>query len=156
MQHRRAVLVSYSITAICAVVSFLQSLQYYSYALGYPYLIGLFFFFPFVPVLVVAGLVLGPYFGLAGLIAEEQESVWIEARRLIERHISFPFIAGAGLLYGTLLGSGSGIAVSWYIVFVVLASLMMWKTRKPPQTSAQNPAPTAPLRVLRAECGLHH
>ncbi len=142
MQHRRAVLVSYSITAICAAGPLLQSFQYYSYAYGYFFP---FFFFPFVPVLVVAGLVLGPYFGLAGLIAEKQESVWIEARRLIERHISFPFIAGAGLLYGSFLGAGSGIAVSWYIVFVILASLMVWKTRKPPQTSTQNPAITPPL-----------
>ena len=121
-----------------------RSLEYLAYGYGYLYFSGLFFISPFMPVLIIAGLVLGPYFGLAGLIAEKQESVWIEARRLIERHISFPFIAGAGLLYGTLLGSGSGIAVSWYIVFVVLASLMMWKTRKPPQTSTQNPPTSAP------------
>jgi hypothetical protein len=145
LQHRRAVLVSYSITAICAVVALQQSLQYYFNAYGYFFPSGLFFVFP-LP-LFIAGLVLGPYFGLAGLIAEKQESVWIEARRLIERHISFPFIAGAALLYGSLLGYGSGtvgIAASWYIVFVVLASVIVWKTRKPAETSAQNPATTPP------------
>ena len=147
MQHRQAVLVSYSITAICAVVALLQNLQYYSYALGYQYFTGLFFVFPFMPVLVIAGLVLGPYFGLAGLIAEKQQSVWIEARGLIERHISFPFITGAALLYSSLLSFGgiAGIAVSWYIVFVIIASIMAWKTRKTPQASAQTPATTAPV-----------
>jgi len=146
LQHRRAVLVSYSIAAICAVVCLLRGLQYYSYSLGYSYFSGLFFVSSFVPVLFVAGLVIGPYFGLAGLIAEKQESVWIEASRLIERHISFPFIAGAGLLYSSLLSFGgiAGIAASWYIVLVIIASIIAWKTRKTPQTSTQNPETTAP------------
>jgi hypothetical protein len=144
LQHRQTVLVSYSITAVCSVVALLQGLQYSAYGYGYPYISGLFLISPFMPVLIIAGLVLGPYFGLAGLIAEKQQSVWIEASRLIERHISFPFIVGAGLLYGSLLDYGSGIAVSWYIVFVILASIMAWKARKPPQTSTQNTATTAP------------
>ena len=127
-------------------MALLRGLDYFAYGYGYLYFSGLFFISPFMPVLIIAGLVLGPYFGLAGLIAEKQESVWIEARRLIERHISFPFIGGAALLYSSLLSFGGigGVAVSWYIVFVVLASLMVWKTRKPPQASAQTPATTAP------------
>jgi len=128
-------------------VALLQGLVYFAYGYGYLYFSGLFFISPFMPVLVIAGLVLGPYFGLAGLIAENQQSVWIEARRLIERHISFPFIAGAALLYSSLLSFGgiAGIAVSWYIVFVIIASIMAWKTRKTPQASAQTPATTAPV-----------
>ena len=124
----------------------MRGLEYFAYGYGFLYFSGLFFISPFMPVLVIAGLVLGPYFGLAGLIAEKQQSVWIEASRLIERHISFPFIGGAALLYSSLLGFGgiAGAAVSWYIVLVIIASIMAWKTRKIPQTSTQNPATTIP------------
>ncbi len=41
----------------------------------------------------VGGLVLGPYFALAGFIAKEN-SVWFEANRMIHHHISFPILGG--------------------------------------------------------------
>ena len=92
---------------------------------------------PFLPALVTAGLVLGPYFGLAGLIAGER-SVWSEAVRLIERHISFPFIIGFGIFYPSIiLGYGAGgYVIILYAVFVTIATFIVWKSAKEKKPSA--------------------
>ena len=69
----------------------------------------------------IAGLIVGPYFGLAGLIARDR-SVWAEANRLIHEHISIPFIAMFALFSGS--GNFFIIALPAYVVFVSIATLM--------------------------------
>jgi hypothetical protein len=101
-------------------------------------------FFPgtILTVVGVGGLVLGPYFALAGFIAKEK-SVWFEANRMIHQHIFFPILGGL-FLY---LGSFSYFffpELTGYLVVVVLGTLisvMASKTSKPaghPQEPAKN------------------
>ncbi len=101
-------------------------------------------FFPgtILTVVGVGGLVLGPYFGLAGLIAEES-SVWFEANRMIHHHISFPILGGLALYFGSF-SYFFFPALTAYLVVVVLGTLisvMANKTSKPaghPQEPAKN------------------
>jgi hypothetical protein len=93
-------------------------------------------------VLSFAGLIVGPYFGLAGLIAGDR-SVWVEATRLIERHISFPFITGLALFYASLSGFGLLAVMMGYAVFVVLSTVIGLKATRA-QKSSMQPQPTRP------------
>jgi hypothetical protein len=80
----------------------------------------------------VGGLVLGPYFGLAGFIAKEN-SVWVEANRMIHQNISFPILGGLALYFGSLSFLFFP-ALTAYLVVVFLGTLisvMADKTSKP-------------------------
>ncbi len=70
----------------------------------------------------VAGLVLGPYFGLASLISKEN-SVWVEANRMIHEHISIPVVGGVFLLFLPGFYSDAGFTlIPVYVLFVFLAT----------------------------------
>jgi len=90
----------------------------------------------------VGGLVLGPYFGLAGFIAKEN-SVWFVANRMIHHHISFPILGGLALYFGSF-SYFFFPALTTYLVVVFLGTLisvMASKTSKPampPQEPAKN------------------
>jgi hypothetical protein len=80
----------------------------------------------------VAGMVLGPYFALAGFIAKEN-SVWVEANRMIQQHISLPILGGLGLYLG-LLSFLFFPLLTLYIIVVIVGTLipvMANKTGKP-------------------------
>jgi hypothetical protein len=101
-------------------------------ALGYGY--SPFGFFPgtILTLVGVGGLVLGPYFGLAGFIAKEN-SVWFEANRMIHHHISFPILGGLALYFGSF-SYFFFPALTAYVVVVLLGTLisvMASKTSKP-------------------------
>ena len=91
-------------------------------------------FFPGIPLVVVgvAGLVLGPYFALAGFIAKEN-SVWFEANRMIHHHISFPIFGGL-VFYFAAFSYFFFPALTAYLVVVffgTLISVMANKSSKP-------------------------
>ena len=118
---------SYSIVVVSALVTLVSRPYGNFYYFPFDFLGGLLGGLPYV--LSIAGLVLGPYFGTAGLIAEDN-SVWEQAVRLIERHISFPFIAGAALAYGSGPIFASMNVIVWYAILVFLATLIVWKAKK--------------------------
>jgi hypothetical protein len=111
-------------------------------AFGYGYYP--FGFFPGTILILVAvgGLVLGPYFALAGFIAKEN-SVWFEANRMIHQNISFPIFGGLALYFGSLSFLFFP-ALTAYLVVVILGTLisvMANKTSKPtgpPQEPTKN------------------
>lgn len=109
------------------------------YAYGY-YPFG---FFP-VSLLIlvgVAGLVLGPYFALAGFIAKEK-SVWFEANRMIHQHISIPIVGGLVLF----IGSFSFFEVlTAYLVVVFLGTLVSVMADRT-KTSKAAPQPSEPAK----------
>ena len=75
-------------------------------------------------ILAISGLLLGPYFGLAGLTVKEK-SVWVEANRLLHEHISVPFIGGLVLFFGSFpYFSLFFIILVSYGIFVFLATLI--------------------------------
>ncbi len=104
---------------------------------NYPYS-----FFP-VAILIllgVAGLIVAPYFALAGFIAREN-SPWFEANRMIHRHIFFP-IFGGFILFLSSFGPAFFLALAVYLLIVFLGTLisvMANKTNKPLEQS-QEPA----------------
>ena len=137
MLNSRAVLVSYSIILVgLGIVAFSTGYQfrgYYYYSSFYPSQTDV-FLGQLLTVLAIAGLIIGPYFGLAGLIAKDR-SVWFEANRLIHSHISVPFVAGVALYYGTIGPLPSPRVLTAYIVFVAIATLMgVMASRTVPQT----------------------
>ncbi len=79
--------------------------------------------FFFAKLLAVVGLVLGPYFGLASLISREN-SVWVEANRMIHEYISIPIVGGVFLLFfQTGFYSDVGFTlIPVYVLFVFLAT----------------------------------
>ncbi len=115
---------------------FLQGTYGYGY---YP-----FGFFPGTILILVAvgGLVLGPYFALAGFIAKEN-SVWVETNRMIHQHISFPILGGLALYFGSLSFLFFPALTAYLIVVFLgtLISVMANKTSKPaghPQEPTKN------------------
>src|SRR5260370_23683757 len=90
----------------------------------------------------VGGLVLGPYFGLAGFIAKEN-SVWFEANRMIHHHFSFPILAGLALYFASFSYFFFPALTAYLLVVFLgtLISIMAGKTRNPsgpPQRPAKN------------------
>jgi hypothetical protein len=85
----------------------------------------------------VAGLVLGPYFALAGFIAKEN-SVWFEANRMIHQHISIPIIGGFVLFIGSFSFYETLTA---YLVVVFLGTLVSVMADR---TKTTKPAPQPP------------
>jgi len=143
----RALVISYVVVAVSAAaywgLPFTMSVGYsYGYA-GNP-LLG-----DYVAVSIVAvfGLVLGPYFAAAALMPGAS-SVWVEASRLIHRHISIPFLGGVALAYlnvGSYAAFGlAGIpTVAIYVTFVVVATLIavMANRRAAPSVAVPQPQP---------------
>jgi len=118
---------------------FLQSAftnGYYAYSY-YP-----FGFFPgtILVLLGVAGLVLGPYFALAGFIAKEK-SVWFEANRMIHQHIFIPIIGGLVLFIGSFSFFETLTAYLVVVFFGTLVSVMADRT-KTSKLAPQPPEPT--------------
>jgi hypothetical protein len=105
---------------------FLQGAFSYGY---YP-----FGFFPGTILILVGvgGLVLGPYFALAGFISKEN-SVWFEANRMIHQHISFPILGGLALYFGSLSFLFFPTLTAYLVVVILgtLISVMASKTSKP-------------------------
>ena len=97
-------------------------------------------------VMVVAGMILGPYFGLAGLIAKDS-SVWVGVNRMLHTHISVPIVGGLFLFYGSVFAYAFVFfLLPVYILFVCLATLitlMASRTSKPLANPTQ-PAATQP------------
>jgi hypothetical protein len=91
-------------------------------------------FFPGTILILVAvgGLVLGPYFALAGFIAKEN-TVWFEANRMIHQHISFPILGGLALYFGSLSFLFFPTLTAYLVVVILgtLISVMASKTGKP-------------------------
>jgi hypothetical protein len=89
----------------------------------------------------VGGLILGPYFGLAGFIAKEN-SVWFEANRMIHQHVFFPILGGLALYFGSLSILFPTLTAYLVVVFLgTLLSVMASKTSKPagqPQEPTKN------------------
>jgi hypothetical protein len=90
----------------------------------------------------VGGLVLGPYFAVAGFIAK-QNSVWVEANRMIHQHVSFPILGGLALYFGSLSFLFFPTLTAYLVVVVLgtLMSVMANKTSKPtgpPQEPTKN------------------
>ncbi len=104
----------------------------------------------YIQFLTVFGLVLGPYFGIASLMPGAP-SIWREVSRLIERHISFPFIGGTMLSYfGALAGSafifgagtnpGATILLSVYLTLAALATVIVILSNRRPTPPTAVPA----------------
>lgn len=144
----RIVLLSYAIVVVSAVsilsVGFLGSQ-------GYPYYSPFFLFGGysgpllglFIVIFAVSGLVLGPYFALAGLIVKDS-SVWVEANRMLHAHISFPLLSGLVLLSAAINASAFSLVLPGYLAMVfsgTLISAMAAKKSKPKPvpTPASNP-----------------
>ena len=97
-------------------------------------------------VVAVAGMILGPYFGLAGLIAKDN-SVWVEVNRMLHTHISVPIVGGLFPFYGSVfVYAFVFFLLPVYILFVCLGTLitvMASRTSKPPANPTL-PAPSPP------------
>ncbi len=92
-------------------------------------------------VVAVAGMILGPYFGLAGLIAKDK-SIWVEVNRMLHTHISFPVIGGLALFYGSIFLYGFlYFLLPVYILFVCLATLITVMASRTPKPAASPPTP---------------
>jgi hypothetical protein len=107
----------------------------------YPYNWGLAFPWFLLDAVAVAGLIVGPYFGLAGLIAKDK-SVWVESNRMLHTHISVPIIGGLSLFWGSIFAYGIIYILPMYIIFVALATLisvMASRASRPPS------APSVPV-----------
>ena len=140
----RAVLVSYGVLLLSLAAIVIPRLQagsiynsyyfdFYSYGISYELL----------TTLAIAGLVVAPYFGLAGLIVPGK-SVWLEANRMIHNHISIPFIIGASLLYGTTAGgSFFTVVIMAYIISIVVATLIGVMAARTTPASYHVPEPPA-------------
>lgn len=146
---RKAVSISYLIVVASAAYLLIPSLVWtygYNQYSGGPYLN---FFFPgglILNVVAVAGMILGPYFGLAGLIAKDN-SVWVEVNRMLHTHISVPIVGGLFLFYGSIVSyTFVDFLLPVYVLFVCLATLisvMASRTSTPPANPTQ-PAPSPP------------
>ncbi len=89
-------------------------------------------------------MILGPYFGLAGLIAKDK-SIWVEVNRMLHTHISFPIIGGLALFYGSIFLYGFLYFLPVYILFVFLATLITVMASRTPKLpiSQSTPAGTS-------------
>jgi hypothetical protein len=100
-------------------------------------------------ILPVAGMILGPYLGVASLIARER-SVWAETSRLINAHISLP-IAGGLVIFLESLSAFNFInyLLPVYVAFVVLVTLLKFAASKTSKSVTAPPALvlTAPSTV---------
>jgi len=101
-------------------------------------------FFPGTIIILVGvgGLILGPYFALAGFIAKEN-SVWFEVNRMIHTHISFPIMGGLALYFGSLSFLFFPTLTAYLVIVFLgtLISVMANKTSKPagqPQEPVKN------------------
>jgi hypothetical protein len=131
------VLIAYLIVAGSAAL-LVVPLSLFSYSGYYPYSFGLGFPWFLLNATAVAGLVLGPYFGLAGLIAKDK-SVWFESNRMLHTHISVPIIGGFFLFWGSVFAYGIVYILPVYFLFVALGTLiavMASRTAKPPTASS--------------------
>ena len=101
-------------------------------ALSYGY--SPFGFFPGTILILVAvgGLVLGPYFALAGFIAKENTG-WFETNRMIHQHIPFPILGGLALYFGSLSFLFFPTLTAYLVVVILgtMVSVMASKTSKP-------------------------
>jgi hypothetical protein len=86
----------------------------------------------------VAGMVLGPYFALAGFIAREN-SVWFEANRMIHEHISVPIVGGFTLFFGSL---SFFLILPAYVIVVFLGTLISVMANKTNKLLGQSQEPT--------------
>jgi len=95
-------------------------------------------------------MIVSPYFGAASLIRGGR-SVWVEANRLLNRHISFPFLGGIALFW--LKAYGLGYDYSWivqgvsivivYVVFVVFSTVtVVMASRREEESSSAAHSPT--------------
>ncbi len=111
---------------------------------GYPYYYGgssgiFFLFFP-AYFLAVAGMILGPYFALAGIIAKNK-SVWVEVNRMLHTHISMPIVGGLALFYGSFWGYAFVFFVlPVYAMFIFLATLITVMASRTGRASTGTPA----------------
>jgi hypothetical protein len=115
------VLIAYLIVAGSAAL-LVVPLSLFSYGGYYPYY-GLGFPWFLLNATAVAGLILGPYFGLAGFIAKDR-SVWFESNRMLHTHISVPIIGGLVLFYGSVFAYGFVYILPVYLLFVALGTLL--------------------------------
>ncbi len=144
----RVVSISYLIVAASAAYLLVPSLLLsYGYYRCYGYYGGLAnscFSFPgdfILNVVAVAGMILGPYFGLAGLISKDK-SIWVEVNRMLQTHISFPVIGGLALYYGSIFLSGFlYFLLPVYILFVCLATLITVMASRASKPAASSPTP---------------
>ena len=84
----------------------------------------------FARTLAIAGLVVGPYFGLAALIAKEN-SVWVETDRMLHEHLSIAVAGGGFLLFFPVIYSDAGFTlIPIYVLLVFLATLVSVMARK--------------------------
>jgi hypothetical protein len=143
--RRSAVLIAYLIVAGSAAL-LVVPLSLLSYNGYYPYYFGLGYPWFLLNATAVAGLILGPYFGLAGLIAKDK-SVWFESNRMLHTHISVPIIGGFFLFWGSVSAYGIVYILPVYLIFVALGTLiavMASRTAKP------QPAPSATVATMPA------
>ncbi len=138
--------------AYLLVPSILLSYGAYGYNGYYRGLAGYGFSFPgefILNVVAVAGMILGPYFGLAGLIAKDK-SIWVEVNRMLHTHISFPIIGGLALFYGSIFLTGFlYFLLPVYILFVILATLIPVMASRTPKPPVSPPAPAATSSALK-------
>ncbi len=95
----------------------------------------------------IFGMVLFPYFG-AGSLVHGPGSVWAKTYRLLNGHISFPFIGGVSLAYLTIPFIGTGFPLSGlpliavYVLFSLAATVLVVMANRPggpaaPETPSQ-------------------
>lgn len=91
-------------------------------------------------ILPVAGMILGPYLGVASLIARER-SVWAETSRLLNTHISLPIVGGLLVFYGSLVAFNFiNYLLPVYVAFVFLVTLLKVAASKPIKSVTAPPA----------------
>jgi len=140
----RVVPISYLIVVASAAYLLIPSLlpPYGNYPYGGGSLVS--FLFPgglILNVMAVAGMILGPYFGLAGLIAKDK-SIWVEVNRMLHTHISFPVIGGLVLFYGSIFLYGFlYFLLPVYVLFVCLATLITVMASRTSKSASITPAP---------------
>ncbi len=141
----RVVPISYLIVVASAAYLLIPSL---SPTYGYSPYSGFGYLFPgglILNVVAVAGMILGPYFGLAGLIAKDK-SVWVEVNRMLHTHISFPIIGGLALFYGSIiLSEFIAFLLPVYVLFVCLATLITVMASRTPKPPASQPTPAGTI-----------
>ncbi len=133
----RVVITSYLIVAASAVLLLVPALFYGSYPFSFP--LGV------INLLAVAGMILGPYFAVAGLIAKDN-SVWVDVNRMLHGHISIPIVGGLVLFYNSVfVYAFVSIFLPVYLLFVVLATLItvMASRASGPSTTPSAPGPAS-------------
>jgi len=91
-------------------------------------------------VLAVAGMILGPYLGIASLIAGER-SLWAEPSRLLDTHISLPIVGGVVIFYGSLVAFNFiYYLLPVYVALVLLVTLLKVAASKTSKSVTTQPA----------------